>query len=93
MADDPVPDKDDTLATSSRNSRYGMTLFGVYLILYGGFMYLTAFKLQAMSKPVIAGVNLALVYGIGLIVAAMLLAAIYMYLCRNAADEAAEGGR
>ena len=90
MADEVTDD--DTLATSSRNARVGLALFAVYLLLYGGFMYLTAFKLPLMNKPFIAGVNLALIYGIGLIVAALLLAAVYMYLCRNAA-ETAEGQR
>ena len=35
-----------------------------------------------MQQPVLAGVNLAIVYGMGLIFAAFILAMVYMYMCR-----------
>jgi uncharacterized membrane protein (DUF485 family) len=80
----------------SYNSRLGLWLFLLYVILYAGFVALSAFKPAVMGTDV-AGVNLAIVYGIGLIIAAFVLAIIYMLLCRkhdeapvaNAAD--AEG--
>jgi uncharacterized membrane protein (DUF485 family) len=46
-------------------------------------MGLSAFEPQLMSKTPFGGVNLAIIYGIGLIVAALVLAAIYMVLCRQ----------
>jgi uncharacterized membrane protein (DUF485 family) len=58
-------------------------LFVIYLGFYGGFMLLAAFNPEAMSKPVFAGVNLAIIYGMSLILAALVLAAIYMYLVRG----------
>jgi uncharacterized membrane protein (DUF485 family) len=74
---------DDRHPTSARNARYGLWLFGVYVVLYGGFMALSAFRPQAMRQPVAAlgGVNLAIVYGFGLIVAALVLALVYMLFC------------
>ena len=78
---DDHPDNDPN--TIGRNARNGMILFVVYVILYVGFMLLNAFAPQRMQQPVLAGVNLAIVYGMGLIVAALVLALIYMRLCRN----------
>lgn len=67
--------------TVSRNARNGLLLFAVYVVLYVGFMLLNAFANERMQQPVLAGVNLAIVYGMGLIVAALLLALVYMWLC------------
>jgi len=84
MADinDPPRDHDDHPEISARNARYGLWLFGIYLAMYGGFMGLSAFEPQLMSKAPFGGVNLAILYGFGLILAALLLALIYMVLCR-----------
>ena len=70
----------------SRNSRYGLILFTVYLALYGGFMLLSAFSPASMAQVVLGGVNLAIVYGMALILGALVLASIYMYLCRPTGD-------
>ena len=66
-----------------RNARYGLILFILYLVLYGGFVGLCAFSYQTMGQ-MFWGINLALWYGFGLIVAALVLAGIYMQLCRPA---------
>jgi uncharacterized membrane protein (DUF485 family) len=83
---DPHPSDhpDNHPETVSRNARNGLILFAIYVVLYLGFMLLSAFDPQRMQQPVLAGVNLAIVYGIGLIIAALLLALIYMLLCRPA---------
>jgi uncharacterized membrane protein (DUF485 family) len=67
----------------SRNARNGLILFVVYLALYGGFMYLSAFEPQVMARAPFGGTNLAILYGIGLILAALFLALIYMILCKR----------
>jgi uncharacterized membrane protein (DUF485 family) len=66
----------------SRNARTGMFLFVVYLAMYGGFVFLSAFRADVMDMTPIAGVNLAILYGFALIVAAFLLALLYGFLCR-----------
>ena len=76
------PRDDDHPEISARNARYGLWLFAVYVVLYAGFMGLSAFEPQLMSKTPFGGVNLAIIYGFGLIVAALVLALIYMVLCR-----------
>jgi uncharacterized membrane protein (DUF485 family) len=66
---------------STFNSRIGLVLFAVYLLLYGGFVYLAAFSPQTMEATPVAGVNLAVWYGFGLIGAAIVLALIYGCVC------------
>ncbi|MFO0810655.1 MAG: DUF485 domain-containing protein [Gemmataceae bacterium] len=65
------------------NARTGLVLFAVYLVLYGGFVGLSAFDPAAMERPAVAGVNLAVAYGFGLIAAAFALALVYAALCRR----------
>jgi len=76
------PRDDDHPEISARNARYGLLLFVVYVLLYAGFMGLSAFEPQLMSRTPFGGVNLAIIYGFGLIVAALVLALFYMLLCR-----------
>ena len=73
----------------SRNSRIGLVLFGIYLLLYGGFVFLNAFSPESMEATPVAGVNLAIVFGFGLILAAFVLALVYGFLCRATEEQAA----
>ena len=66
----------------SRNARYGLILFLIYLVLYVGFVLMNAFAPQWMDVVVFQGINLAIVFGVFLIVAAFVLAALYGFLCR-----------
>jgi uncharacterized membrane protein (DUF485 family) len=66
----------------SPNSKLGLALFAVYLALYLGFMGIAAFKYELFASTPFGGVNLAILYGMALIVAALVLALIYMMLCK-----------
>lgn len=68
------------------NRRLGLILFTVYLFLYGGFVLLNSFAPQAMEQTPLAGINLAISYGLGLIIAAFILAMIYGLGCRPEDD-------
>ena len=92
MSDDPNrPHDDHHPETVSRNARVGLWLFAVYLLLYGGFMALNAFFPQRMAAAPFGGANLAVLYGLLLIVAAFVLAMVYVFLVRNRADESTGG--
>jgi uncharacterized membrane protein (DUF485 family) len=65
----------------ARNTRTGLVLFAVYLALYAGFMGLSTFAPDVMKMRPFGGINLAVLYGFGLILAALVLAIIYLYLC------------
>lgn len=58
-------------------------LFALYLALYLGFTLLTAFHLPVMAWAPFGGVNLATLYGFGLIGAAFALAVLYWWLSRE----------
>ena len=79
----------------ARNARVGLILFGIYLVLYGGFVLLNAFSPTTMEATPIAGVNLAILYGFGLIVAAIVMSLLYGFLCRveQPAPPAKQGDR
>jgi uncharacterized membrane protein (DUF485 family) len=81
----------DSLATSARNARVGMALFVLYLLVYGGFVAINAFWPDVMSDVQIGGVNLAVSYGIGLILLAFVLALIYAWICRHPVAEQTAG--
>ncbi|HEY8548837.1 MAG TPA: DUF485 domain-containing protein, partial [Vicinamibacterales bacterium] len=64
-------------------------LFAIYLALYLGFMLLTAFDFPFMARTPFGGVNLAVLYGFGLIGAALVVALLYMWLAPSS-DAGAE---
>ncbi|MBI3831845.1 MAG: DUF485 domain-containing protein [Planctomycetes bacterium] len=88
--DPQAPAEPESEAMSARNARYGTMLFVVYCVLYGSFMALNVYDPKIMARTPLAGVNLAILYGFGLIVAALALAGLYMWLVRS---KAGEGGR
>ena len=59
----------------------------LYLLLYSGFVLLVTFSPQVMESTPVAGVNVAILYGFGLIIAAFLLALLYGVLRRSSGDE------
>ena len=85
----PTPQRTEIFhsAAESRNARIGLWLFGAYVLMYGGFMALNAFFPQRMGVPFLAGVNLAVTYGLALIVGAFLLAMLYMFLVRGRSSD------
>ena len=68
---------------AARRARYGLILFTIYCLLYGGFMLLNAFAPSLMETTPLWGINLAILYGFGLIGSALVLALIYAWLCRE----------
>ena len=70
----------------ARNARIGLFLFAIYVVFYATFVWLSAFRPAVMAKPFVGGVNLAVCYGFALIVAAFVLAIIYMLVCGDAEE-------
>ncbi|MBC7855520.1 MAG: DUF485 domain-containing protein [Pirellulaceae bacterium] len=91
--DSPATHIDEHLDLSARNSRTGLWLFAVYLAAYVVFVGMAAFGIGMMMQPTPLGPNVAIIYGFGLIFGAVLLAMLYMYLCKRNADQfEREGG-
>ena len=80
-ASHPVEQEDPRVV--GRNARHGMRLFLIYLVFYAGFVGLNAFAPKQMETTPAFGVNLAILYGFGLIMLAMVLALIYCWQCRG----------
>jgi uncharacterized membrane protein (DUF485 family) len=86
----PIDDHPDI---SAANSRAGLVLFFIYLAFYASFVLLAAFSPETMAMPAVAGVNLAISYGMALIFGAFVVAALYMAACAyNARRFAATAG-
>ena len=77
----------------ARNVRIGLLLFVIYLVLYVAFVLLAAFSPASMDAMPFGGVNVAILYGFGLIVAAILVALLYGWTCRESASESSESVR
>ena len=82
---------------SAIKTKIGLWMFLLYTLVYFGFIIITVVKPELMGKD-IGHLNLAIVYGLGLIVFALILALIYNALCNkyekklNIGDRASTGG-
>jgi uncharacterized membrane protein (DUF485 family) len=74
--------KDNSTAVKSR---IGIWMFLIYTIVYAGFIMINVIKPEIMGLDV-GSATLAVVYGVGLIVFAILLALIYNHLCTRAEE-------
>jgi len=61
--------------------RLGVWMFLLYALVYAGFVIINVMSPVKMEMPVFLGLNLAVVYGFGLIIFALILALIYNSLC------------
>lgn len=61
--------------------RLGVWMFAIYLIFYSGFVFINLYDPLLMERPIVAGLNLATVYGFALIIAAFVQALLYGILC------------
>ena len=65
---------------------FGVWMFLLYTVIYVGFVVINVYSPKTMEMDIL-GVNLAVVYGFGLIVFAMIQALIYNHLCTKAENE------
>jgi uncharacterized membrane protein (DUF485 family) len=76
-------------------TRLGVIMFVIYAIIYSGFVLINVLNAKVMETIVFAGLNLAVVYGFGLIIVAFLMAIFYNHMCtakeRQLAAEAKNG--
>lgn len=71
-------EKDHAIAYKKR---LGVQMFIVYALVYAGFVLINIIRPVLMEKEIIFGLNLAVVYGFGLIILSLIMALIYNYLC------------
>ena len=63
--------------------RLGIRMFIFYSLFYAGFVIINLISPRSMSAIILAGLNLATVYGFALIIVALIEALIYDRLCRK----------
>lgn len=80
------PKEDEHPDLSALNARSGLWLFAGYLAAYAVFIRLAAASPEVLGWVTPLGPNLAIVYGFGLIFGAVILALVYMRLCRRNED-------
>ncbi len=68
---------------SGIKSKLGVVLFIVYLLIYSGFVAINTVSPKTMGATVFAGLNLAVVYGFGLIILAIVMGLIYNAICTS----------
>jgi uncharacterized membrane protein (DUF485 family) len=69
--------------STRKKTRLGVKLFLIYLLVYAGFVFIGMAYPQIMGKKLFAGQNIAVVYGIGLIILALVMGLIYNALCTS----------
>ena len=74
-------------ASSEWKAKLGIKLFWLYSVIYMGFVGIAVFAPEKMKTPVLAGTNLAIIYGMGLIIFAILLGLVYNHACTKKENE------
>jgi uncharacterized membrane protein (DUF485 family) len=74
-------------AASDWKAKLGIKLFWLYCVIYMGFVGTAVFATESMKKTVFKGTNLAIIYGLALIIFAIILGLIYNHLCTKKEDE------
>ncbi len=79
---------------SKRKEKLGLRLFLVYLLIYSGFVAIGLIAPDFMGEHIIGKQNIAIVYGFGLIILAIVMGFIYNYACTKMEDKMnkTEGG-
>ena len=72
---------------SGKKAKLGVWLFIVYSAIYAGFVAIGVVNYELMGKIVLGNQNLAIVYGIGLIVFAIVLGLVYNWRCTKFENE------
>lgn len=70
-----------------KKAKLGVILFFVYLIIYAGFVVIGLLYPEFMGNHVLGNQNLAIVYGFGLIVLAIVMGFIYNAACSKMEDK------
>jgi uncharacterized membrane protein (DUF485 family) len=65
-------------------TRLGVQMFILYALIYAGFVFINITKPTLMEMNIIFGLNLAVIYGFGLIILSLIMALIYNSLCIKA---------
>lgn len=66
---------------AAKKAKLGVIMFFIYTIVYAGFVLIGLTKPEIMGLHLIGEQNIAIVYGFGLIILAIVMGFIYNYYC------------
>jgi uncharacterized membrane protein (DUF485 family) len=66
---------------SGYKTSLGVKMFIIYALVYSGFVAINLISPKLMESTVVFGLNLAVCYGFGLIVLALVMALVYNKVC------------
>lgn len=72
--------RDDSIP---KKTRLGIVLFFIYLLVYAGFVVIGTLYPKKLGLSALGGLNLAFVYGMGLIILAVVMGLIYHFICTH----------
>lgn len=72
---------------AEKKAKLGIKLFFVYTLIYAGFVAIGLTVPEILGMDVLAGLNLAIVYGFGLIILAVIMGFIYNAMCSRLEDK------
>lgn len=72
---------------SKKKAKLGVWLFILYTTVYAIFVAIGVLNYEAMGKIVLGNQNLAVVFGFGLIVLAIIMGLIYNWICTRYEDK------
>jgi len=71
-----------------KKAKLGVILFIVYTLIYAGFVVIGLTKPELMGFELLGGQNIAIIYGFGLIVLAIVMGFVYNYFCTRMENKA-----
>jgi len=78
----PAAKLDEDFA-AKKKSNLGLVLFFIYLLIYSGFVFIGLYNPELFGEHVLGMQNLAIVYGFGLIILAIVMGFIYNLMCTS----------
>jgi len=81
--------KDEAVAFKTK---LGLILFAIYSAIYAGFVIINTLSPKTMGTRIVLGLNLAAVYGFGLIILAIIMGVIYNHVCTKMENKLNEPG-
>jgi uncharacterized membrane protein (DUF485 family) len=86
MLHEPAPRTQGQDKASGPKARLGLWLFLAYCVVYAGFVAINTVAPEALEARGLFGTNMAVTYGFGLILLAIVMGLVYNALCTRMED-------
>jgi uncharacterized membrane protein (DUF485 family) len=87
MLHEPAVEDKTTDNAAPKKAKLGVILFIIYTIIYAGLVIIGLTVPETLGAKVLFGQNLAIVYGFGLILLAIIMGFFYNYFCSKFEDK------